>query len=255
MNSPSFPAALVVIPARLDSVRLARKMLLRVEGRTILEHTFRGARSATLPRRVVVATPDKEIADEVERFGGEVIWTSREAPSGTDRVAEASAKLPEYDLVVNVQGDEPQIPGSYIDEVLSGLVADETCPVSTLAAPLDHEPEIGSPACVKVVVNALGRALYFSRNPIPHVRDAPLGYAAAPGRYWRHLGIYAYRREFLANLAQIQPSLLEQSERLEQLRWLEGGIGISVRKVPRGTRGIDTAEDLQAFEANLHRSA
>lgn len=241
--------ALVVIPARLDSVRLARKMLLRVHGKTILEHTFRGASAAKLPARVVVATPDQEIADEVERFGGEVVWTSHEAPSGTDRVAEVADKFGDFTLVVNVQGDEPQIPGSYVDEVLRGLVDDSECPVSTLAAPLDDESEIGSPACVKVVVNALGRALYFSRNPIPHVRDSERGYAAAPGRYLKHLGIYAYRRDFLLGLGGLAPSMLEQSERLEQLRWLEAGVGISVRRVPRGTRGIDTASDLAAFQA------
>ncbi len=250
----SFPPSLVVIPARLASVRLARKMLLRVAGRTVIEHTYRGAKESQLAARVVVATPDQEIADAVIAFGGEWIWTSLEAASGTDRVAEVAAKLPDYPFVVNVQGDEPQMPGEYIDEVLRSLALDPACPVSTVAAPLHSVAEIASPACVKVVMTSQeqARALYFSRSPIPHVRDAEGGIEAGPNRFWRHLGIYGYRRSFLLKLAELPPSFLEQSEKLEQLRFLEAGVGISIRKVPFGTRGIDTAEDLAAFEAAIN---
>lgn len=248
----AIPPALVVIPARLDSVRLARKMLLRESGMTVLEHTYRAARTATLPARVVVATPDQEIADEVVAFGGEIVWTSSSAASGTDRVAEVARELEEYPLIINVQGDEPRIPGSYVDEVIKLLVDCPHHPVATLAAPLESAEDVASPTCVKVVMDRHQRALYFSRSPIPHVRDSATGIATGqPGRYWRHLGIYGYRREFLCELATLPESILEASERLEQLRFLEAGVGISIRQVPRGTRGIDTAEDYAEFLRSL----
>lgn len=247
-SSSSAPRACVVLPARMNSTRLPNKMLLRETGRSMLEHTHSAAVRAKLPLAVVVATDHEEIAAEVRRFGGEVLMTSADCQSGTDRVAEVARRLPGFDIFVNLQGDEPEIDPASIDRVIEVLAADDTMPMATVAAPLVDPETLVNPAVVKVVLDRHGRALYFSRSPIPFVRDAQA--ASSPGTqplFHHHIGLYSYRRDFLLSFAELTPSMLEQSEKLEQLRVLEAGLAIRVGVVPHASSGIDTPADYAAF--------
>ena len=183
--STSRGRVVAVIPARLHSTRLPRKLLLRETGASVLEHTYRQVVSALSIQRIVIATADPEIADEVSAFGGEVAWTSANAASGTDRLAELAVRFDDVEILVNVQGDEPEMPSDYIDQLVQRLASQPAAPAATLAAPLCDPARIDDPACVKVVINGRGEAMYFSRSPIPAVRDAgrrpPLCPLAASG--------------------------------------------------------------------------
>ncbi len=240
--------SVVVIPARLASTRLPRKLLLRETGKSVLQHTYEGTRQATRPEAVWVAADDEEIAAEVRRFGGQVQMTSVDCASGTDRVAEVAQSLADCEIVVNVQGDEPEISGAAIDQLIDLLAADRSASMATLATPIRSAAQLNDPACVKVVTDAHGRALYFSRCPIPHARtpDADLFDRDSPV-YFQHIGLYAYRREFLLRLASLPPSPLERLECLEQLRVLENGHSILVSPIEEPSIGIDTPADYQAF--------
>ena len=163
--------SMVVIPARLASTRLPRKLLLRETGKTLIQHTFEAALKATLPSGVIVATDHEEIFREVESFGGRAVMTSPACASGTDRVAEVARQLPEVDLLVNVQGDEPEISGASIDLAVRMLEENPEAVMSTLATPIRSRRQFEDPACVKVVIDDRGRAMYFSRSPIPHPRQ------------------------------------------------------------------------------------
>ena len=239
----------VIVPARLASTRLARKLLLRDTGKTVLQHTYEAACRATRPAGVLVATDADEIVREVNAFGGRAVMTSLDCASGTDRVAEASAQLPaDIDILVNVQGDEPEIDPAAIDLVVALLEQNPTWSMATLGTPIRSHELLNDPACVKVVFDAHGKAMYFSRSPIPHARewrDELL--SAEPPHFFQHLGLYAYRREFLLRLAKLPPSRIEQLEKLEQLRVLEAGFAIGVGIVPAAPRGIDTPADYAAF--------
>jgi 3-deoxy-manno-octulosonate cytidylyltransferase (CMP-KDO synthetase) len=238
----------LVIPARLASTRLPRKLLLRDTGKSLIQHTYEAARRAKRPMGVCVATDHEEIFREVQSFGGEVVMTDPEAPSGTDRVAEVARGLSDVDVIVNVQGDEPELAGESIDLVIKLLEDDSAAVMSTLATPIHSRRQWEDPACVKVVFDHRGRALYFSRSPIPHPRqwdDALFG--NNPPLFYQHVGLYAYRRDFLLKLAAIPPSPLEKLEKLEQLRVLEAGYSIIVGVVDEPTFGIDTPEDYRAF--------
>ena len=239
--------SLIVIPARLHSTRLPRKLLLRDTGKTLLQHTYEAACSARLPRQVCVATDHDEIARTVRSFGGDVIMTDPAAPSGTDRVAEATRNLPPADIIVNVQGDEPDIRGESIDLAIRLLAQNPHAQLSTLATPIRDIDQLLDPACVKVVTSAAGAALYFSRSPIPHVRSGFAEELLDHDTFLQHIGLYAYRREFLLRLSQLPPSPLEQLEKLEQLRVLEAGHTIQVGVVAEKSIGIDTPEDYHRF--------
>ena len=244
------PRSYVVIPARYGSTRLPRKMLLRETGKTLLQHTFEAACAAQRPVGVLVATDHAEIAAEVERFRGDFVMTSAECDSGTDRVAEVARKLPRAEIIVNVQGDEPEMSPENIDRVIELLEQNPSAGMATLATPLPAPELLGNPACVKVVFDNAGRALYFSRSPIPFVRDAdPAQPFNDPLLFYQHLGIYAYRREVLLEVAALPPSLLEQAEKLEQLRMLQSGGTILVGVVGHASSGIDTPADYAAFLA------
>ncbi len=279
------PSSLVVIPARLGSTRLPRKMLLLAGGKPIIQHTYQSACRAQKPARVCVATDHEEIAAVVRSFGGTAVMTDPAAKCGTERVAEVARAMPQFEILVNVQGDEPEMPAWYIDLVIQLLQRDPACVMATVAAPLRERALLDNPACVKIALaladsslqvdaprdhiadsaasppgEALpgkttvrwGRALYFSRSPIPHARqwdDRLL--TAEPPVFYQHLGLYAYRREFLLQLAQMSPSPLEELEKLEQLRVLEAGYDILVAVVPQPTLGIDTPEDYERFVAKL----
>ncbi len=237
----------VVIPARFASTRLPGKPLLRDTGKYLIQHVYEQA-TRSVAEVVVVATDDERIAAAVREFGGVVAMTRADHPSGTDRVAEVAAGL-DADVVVNLQGDEPQFDPAGIDQ-LAGLLADTpAADVATLAAPIREAGNYQSPNAVKVVCNDRGRALYFSRSPVPFVREGDPDFAADPPRFRLHVGVYAFRRAALLRLAALPPHSLEQSEKLEQLRWLGAGATIVVGLVPAAHRGIDTPADYADFVA------
>lgn len=242
--------AVAVIPARLASTRLPKKMLLKDTGRWLFEHTARMVLSSQAFARVVVATDAAEIEAAARAAGLEAIATRVEHKSGTERVAEAWKKLADAgetaDVVLNVQGDEPELDPADLARVVDAF-ADDAVSIATLAAPLSTDEEWKTPSVVKVVCDASGTALYFSRAPIPGRGHGapPMRAADLPAR--RHIGVYAFRPEALARCAALPPSRLEQAESLEQLRWLEAGERIRVVAATRAPAGIDTAEDYAAF--------
>ena len=221
-----------IIPARLDSTRLPRKLLLAETGKPLIQHTWESVCRAKSLDAVIVATDSEEIAAAVLAFGGRVEMTGRHN-SGTDRVAEVARGLPDADLIVNIQGDEPEIDPGHIDKLAGFMLGDEAYQIGTLATPLeDPSPE----SVVKVVCTTKNRAVYFSRQPIP-----------TGGPWLQHIGVYAFRPIVLPHFAAIGPQPLEQSERLEQLRWREWGFPILVITVDSHATGIDTPEDYWAF--------
>ncbi|WP_439620639.1 3-deoxy-manno-octulosonate cytidylyltransferase [Gemmata sp.] len=240
----------IVIPARFASTRLPAKPLLRETGKYLIEHTYERAARAKCAAQVVVATDDERIYDAVRSFGGRAVMTRADHVSGTDRIAEVAAHLP-ADVVLNVQGDEPQIEPAALD-LLAGLMADPASDMATLAVPIATREAYLDPNVVKLVCDAGGRALYFSRRPIPMVRDGEPDFAARPARFLQHLGVYAYRQSFLLKIAATPPHPLEQAEKLEQLRVLGTGGTIRVGLVEHAHRGIDTPADYADF-VRAHR--
>jgi 3-deoxy-manno-octulosonate cytidylyltransferase (CMP-KDO synthetase) len=244
----------IIIPARLASTRLPRKLLLRESGRSVIEHTYVAASRSRLAQEIIVATDSQEIADEVERFGGAVLMTRADHVCGTDRVAEA-AEQTDAEVVVNVQGDEPEIEPAAIDLAIELMQADDATQVATLATPIRNRTQLEDPACVKVVIDGSAKAMYFSRSPIPHPRnwndrlisepEAVLG-VGGPA-FLQHIGLYAYRRDFLAKISAMPPVAIEKIESLEQLRILHAGYPIAVGIVEHAAAGIDTADDYSAF--------
>ncbi|MDP6546218.1 MAG: 3-deoxy-manno-octulosonate cytidylyltransferase [Phycisphaerae bacterium] len=234
--------AIAIIPARYASTRLPGKPLLDRTGMPLIQHVVETVASASSIQRIVVATDDARIAEAVEAFGGNCVMTRADHPSGTDRIAETVEKLGLHadDIVVNVQGDEPEMPGACVDQLVELLTAG-SCPMATLATPLNDD-EGDDPNAVKVVTRADGRALYFSRSRIPFDRDS-----SRQVRYLLHLGIYAYRVAFLKRYAALPPTPAEQAEKLEQLRALESGFDIAVGVTDYHGRGIDTPADYEAF--------
>jgi len=238
----------IIIPARLASARLPRKLLLRETGKSLLQHTYESATRALLPSGMCVAADHEEIANEVRSFGGAVQLTDPNAASGTDRVAEVARSLGDVDVIVNVQGDEPEIAGESIDLAIRLLEENSDAVMSTLASPIRLREQLEDPACVKVAFDSARNALYFSRSPIPHARDWNDDLLdTQPPCFYQHIGLYAYRREFLLELAEMPPSSLEILERLEQLRVLEAGYRILVGVIDEPTIGIDTPEDYRVF--------
>ncbi|MDF1561573.1 MAG: 3-deoxy-manno-octulosonate cytidylyltransferase [Deltaproteobacteria bacterium] len=245
---------IVVIPARLDSTRLPEKPLLDLGGRPLIQHVHARATAASRPSRVVVATDSPRILEAVEAFGGEALLTSSDCASGTDRVAEAVRQLEargeRFDAVVNLQGDEPFIEPGAIDAACAALAPEAgggKAPIATLARAL-RPGELADPSVVKVVTDAAGLALYFSRAPLGQDRERP-GESLARA----HLGLYAYLREALIDFSGLAPTPLEQAERLEQLRALEHGRRIAVADTEWMPAGIDTPEDLERARAALAR--
>ncbi|MCC7211053.1 MAG: 3-deoxy-manno-octulosonate cytidylyltransferase [Candidatus Brocadia sp.] len=242
--------AVVVIPARYASTRLPCKLILpevkSVTGRYIIEHVYQNVKQARHIHQVIVATDNQLIYDIVRGFGGDVEMTSVLHASGTDRIAEVAGHL-DADVIVNVQGDEPEMNASMIDQVIEALAEDQDAVIATLAHEIKNAAELANPNVVKVVLDNGGYALYFSRSQIPYIRDSkdPMN---EPGiRFLRHLGIYAYKKDFLLQYAKLPSSPLEQAEKLEQLRALSNGYKIQVAITEYPSRGIDTREDLMAF--------
>lgn len=227
-----------VIPARLKSTRLLRKMLADICGKPLICRTYENAWRSKLLNDVVVATDSKDIYDVIVGFGGKAIMTSSRHKFGSDRVAEAARKFENFkaDIIVNIQGDEPLLKPRVIDAAIKILLDDPSCPVATVASPLNKK-DITNPSISKVVVDKIGRALYFSRSPIPYERKPY-------NQYLGHIGLYAFRRDFLFKFTNILPSKLEQAECLEQLRILENGYPIKVSIVRSDVIGVDTPADL-----------
>ena len=238
----------IVIPARLASTRLPRKLLLRDTGKPLIQHTYEAANRAKRTSGICVAADCEEIAAVVRAFGGHVVLTDPNCASGTDRVAEVARQLSEVDVVVNVQGDEPEISAAAIDLAVQLLEENPQAVMSTLATPIRSRAALDDPSCVKVIFDARGRAIYFSRAPIPFARnwdDALL--AADPPHFHQHIGLYAYRRDFLLQLAALPRARIEEVENLEQLRVLDAGHTIIVGVIAEPTIGIDTPADYLAF--------
>jgi len=259
---------LAVIPARYSSTRLAGKVLAKDTGKFLIQHTYEQACKAKLPQKVIIAADDEKIIAAAESFGAECILTSIEHKSGTDRIAEAVKKISDSkkyptpyplspdDVVVNIQADEPEINPEHIDKVARLLVDNPDYPMSTLAAPINNAADVANPNIVKVVVAynkklfsrhtcGAGRAIYFSRSPIPYDRES--GGSGDLKLYLRHIGVYAYRKEFLLKITSLPQTPLEKIEKLEQLRAIENGYGILVGKVEHTCDGIDTPKQYAEF--------
>lgn len=245
--------AVAVIPARYASTRFPGKPLANETGKYLIQHVYEQVRGARSIAEVIVATDDPRICEAVESFGGRVVMTRADHPSGTDRVAEAAEAL-DADVIVNVQGDEPEIEPESIDRLVALLAEETDVQIGTLACPFAADADPADPNAVKVVLDARNRALYFSRALIPYPRDAK-GQPDAPSQWLLHIGIYAYRRKFLLQLAKLPQTPLEQREKLEQLRALEHGFPIAVALIKQAAVGIDTPEDYAAFVQRSKPSA
>src|SRR5271154_2131317 len=239
--------AIVVIPARHDSVRFPGKPLAEIAGRSMIARVYGRAKKAERVARVIVATDDERILKAVKEFGGEAMMTRRDHSSGTDRVAEVAAHVPAA-IYVNVQGDEPLIDPAAIDAILGAMQEDETIQIATPSTIIKVPNEIMDPNVVKVVADFDGNALYFSRAPIPSVRDRGASVAA---RHSKHIGLYACRREALLDFATFPPGELERIEQLEQLRWLENGYRIRVVEVEYEAVSVDVPADVAKVEKIL----
>jgi 3-deoxy-manno-octulosonate cytidylyltransferase (CMP-KDO synthetase) len=237
---------LAVIPARLASTRLPRKVLLDKTGKPLIQHVWEGAKACRSIDRIVVATDAQEVFDAVTGFGGEAVFTSPECASGTDRVAEAAAKFPNAQLIVNVQGDEPEMKPDPLDALVEGMLATPEAEMGTIGVPWPQGVPLSEPGFVKVVTDARGYALYFSRSPIPFYRDA-----GARQHYLKHVGLYAYRNAFLQKYAALPQTPLEKAEALEQLRALEHGHRIAVFVSEYQGYEVNTPEDYEAFVARM----
>jgi 3-deoxy-manno-octulosonate cytidylyltransferase (CMP-KDO synthetase) len=269
--------AIVIIPARYDSTRFPGKPLSLLRGKTLIQHVYENSKGARLINDVIVATDNDAIFEKVLSFGGKAVMTSRKHPSGTDRIAEVAASI-DYDIIVNVQADEPLIRPQMIDDVIS-LLHDGRSSIGTLMKRITDPEEVTDPNVVKVVFDEEGFALYFSRSPIPYCRDewkslkdlvtsnelqgsrkgedfTGTGHSLfiTHHSFYKHIGIYSYRREVLLTLSRMEPTALEKMEKLEQLRALEKGMKIKTKETFFETYGVDTPEDLERVEKCLSTS-
>jgi 3-deoxy-manno-octulosonate cytidylyltransferase (CMP-KDO synthetase) len=247
MSSPQHLAVLAVIPARYTSARFSGKALTPIAGRPMIQHVVERVRQARNVTRAVVATDDERIARAVEGFGGEVVMTRRDHRCGTERVAEVAAQI-EAGVYVDVQGDEPLIEPAAIEAVVESMTAEESIRIGTLSVAISHRAEIMDPNVVKVVADFEGNALYFSRAPVPWVRDSSGPVAA---RHLKHIGLYAFRRDALLDYPTLPPGELERVEQLEQLRWLENGYRIRVVETDYDAVSVDVPADVERVEKIL----
>ena len=227
-----------IIPARYASTRLPGKPLKMIGKKTMIQWVYERAAAAKLPSEVIVATDDERVYQAVEEFGGKVVMTSQSHCSGTDRLAEVAKGRPDVDVVINVQGDEPMLPSEIIDRLAQLFSEDNALQMATMKCPMKKE-EYSEPGSVKVVTDKNGYALYFSRSLLPYPRNDK------DFKVYKHVGIYAYRRDFLLKYAAIEPTALELTESLEQLRALENGYKIKVLESDFQGVGVDTPEDLE----------
>ncbi len=241
--------SIVIIPARYDSTRFPGKPLCLLKGRPLIQHVYENSKLSKLAGDVLVATDSETIFETVLSFNGKAVMTDKKHLSGTDRVAEVAAKL-KYDIIVNVQGDEPLIKPEMIDDVIK-LLNDKRASIGTLVKKISEQSEVSNQNVVKVVMDKEGFALYFSRAPVPfHAKHSEI---AAPV-YYKHIGIYSYRKDILLSLSQMEQTELEKAEKLEQLRALENGFRIKIKETFFETFGVDTPEDLERIEKWLNTS-
>ncbi len=240
----------VVIPARYGSSRFRGKVLANETGKFLIQHTYERALCAKTVDKVLIATDSDQVLEACQTFGADCVMTSVEHKCGTDRIAEAVTNI-EADIIVNLQADEPEIAPENIDIVAKLLLDNPSADMATLVTGFDSAEQVANPNVVKAVVDKTGRALYFSRLAIPYDRDAA-GVGPIDG-YLRHLGIYAYRRDFLLEITQRKQTAWEISEKLEQLRALEYGYTIMAAKVPQACEGIDTPEQYAAFVERMSK--
>jgi 3-deoxy-manno-octulosonate cytidylyltransferase (CMP-KDO synthetase) len=238
-------SVLVVIPARYGSTRFPGKPLAMVNGKPMIQRVYEQARQAARAESVVVATDDARIVEAIKQMNGEAVMTNPAARSGSERVAEV-ARARNAQVVINVQGDEPLMHPDMIDQLAGYLEQHQAIPMASLMTPLAARDDAANPNVVKVVVDQQGFALYFSRAPIPHAREA----GAMPAIY-KHLGIYGYQRHFLLQFPHLPPTPLEQAEQLEQLRALEHGYRIQLLETRHDSVGVDTPDDLRRVERLL----
>lgn len=227
-----------VIPARYESTRLPKKPLKDICGHSMIEWVYKRAMKSNLDE-VIIATDSQEVFDEVKRFGGEVILTDKNHLNGTSRIAEVCEKITDYDVIINVQGDEPLIEPEMINSLIDVFKREESLKMATLKHKLHKKEDIENPNFVKVITDRDGYAIYFSRSVIPYPRNENLDI------YFKHVGIYGYKREFVLEYSKMESTPLENSESLEQLRILENGYKIKVLETPFEIIGVDTKEELE----------
>lgn len=244
MSQSQSPKVLAVIPARHASVRFPGKPLTPIAGKPMIQHVYERVRQAGMVSQVVVATEDGRIKSAVEAFGGEAVMTRSDHRTGTDRVAEVAAHIP-ADFYVNVQGDEPLIDPGTIDALVAAMTEDDSVQLATPCTAIKHQDDIMDPNIVKVVRDFEGNSLYFSRAPIPWVRDTG---GTVTARHWKHLGLYGFRRDALLEFPTLPPGELEHIEQLEQLRWLENGFRIRVVETEYDAVSVDVPADVERVE-------
>ncbi len=251
MANSDTPNVLVVIPARHASSRFPGKPLAPIAGKPMIQHVVERVRRAKLPSRIVVATEDEKIKAAVEGFGGEAMLTRHDHRTGTDRVAEVASHLT-ADIYINVQGDEPLINPGTLDAVAAAIAEDDSIQLATPCSAITQQNEIMDPNVVKVVQDFDANALYFSRAPIPWVRDTGAKVAA---QHWKHIGLYGYRRDALLEYPTLPPGELERVEQLEQLRWLENGFRIHMVETEYDAVSVDVPADVERVEKLLSADA
>lgn len=249
MVSGDNPKVVAIIPARYASVRFPGKVIALLADKPVVVHTYERTARSSVVSETIIATDDERVAEAVAPYGVNVVMTRADHPTGCDRIAEVAASL-DADIIVNVQADEPLIDPALIDAAVQPMFDDPELPMSTARHAIHDPALISDPNCVKVVCDTNRRALYFSRSPIPFLRDAehdPLSDAI----YWQHIGLYVFRRTFLLKYASMAPTPLERYENLEQLRVLEHGYGMAVVDAEEPSIGVDTPEDLERAQKAL----
>lgn len=235
-----------IIPARFASTRLMGKPLASIGGKPMIQHTYENSLKSKLLNKVVIAVDDEKVAQVIKDFGGTPIITSKDISTGSDRIALAAKQIEGIRIVVNIQGDEPFIKGEMIDQAIEPLLFDKSVEITTLAKKIDSIDDLKSTSVTKVVFDYQNYALYFSRSPIPFIRDARTNFERI-SKYdiFKHIGLYAFRKEALYKFTSLEPTDLEKAEKLEQLRMLENGLKIKVVETEYETLAVDTPEDLE----------
>ena len=234
----------IVIPARYSSTRLPGKPLLKVNNKPIIQYVYESAKKVKGAQEVIVATDDERILNAVKEFGGIAEMTSENCQSGSDRISEIASRHIEFDYIINLQGDEPQITPEVV-EIVINTIKEDNCDIATLVRKIKDEEQINNPNCVKCVFDNNFNALYFSRCPIPYCRNI------GKSPYYAHIGIYGYRKDSLIKMTKLNQTNLELQESLEQLRALQNGMKIKVAEVDLNPVGIDTIEDFENFKKQM----
>ncbi len=245
-----------IIPARFASSRLLGKPLADIGGKPMIQHTYQSAKKSKLLDKVIIAVDDEKVFQVVKNFGAEVYMTPKNCTSGSDRIALVAQQISDAAIIVNIQGDEPFIKGKMIDQAIEPLLFDKKVSVSTLARRITNVEEMKSPAVVKVVFDYNNFALYFSRSPIPFVRDAKSNLEKVQSaEIYKHIGLYVYRRDTLLKFTNLKPTDLEQIEKLEQLRFLENGMRVKIVYTEYDSLSVDTPKDLEIARRFFERQS